>query len=403
MPIYKCSFKGDKKVKKIRVALNRTECLLGLTYEGVTNPKVSELVDLHGLEYILFGDVSLNKLKSTSICDFFEQISFLLKAGMPLYSALETLGKSGDKYIKSLCIKIVPSIIEGISFDEALNKTGLFSVETVHQIRAGTESGDLANSLDRVAKNLRKQIELKNKSITAAVYPLFMLIVLIGVTTLMMTSIIPQISQSFTDLGGELPAITLFVIAVSNGFVKYMPSIVICLVLLFLIIKILLKRNKNFKEQFDKMILKIPLIGELNLKRNISSISTVLSSLLVCGIPIVQSLNITIETVKNEYLKRKLQKARKYVEIEGNSLYNALLQVKGFPTLFVQLIDVGEKSGDLVSVLDKLAERYDNYVENIMKRIITLLEPLVIVLMVVIGGTVVIGMMMPIFTIIEII
>lgn len=403
MPIYRCSFKGDKKVKKIRIALNRTECLLGLTYDGVTNPKVSEILDLHGLEYILFGDVSLNKLKSTSICDFFEQISFLLKAGMPLYSALETLGKSGDKYIKSLCIKVVPSIIEGLPFDEALSKTGLFSVETVHQIRAGTESGDLANSLDRVSKNLRKQIELKNKSITAAVYPLFMLLVLIGVTTLMMTSIIPQISQSFTDLGGELPAITLFVIAVSNGFVKYMPSVVVGLLVLFCIVKILLKKNKNFKEQFDKFILKIPLIGDLNFKKDISSISTVLSSLLVCGIPIVQSLNITIDTVKNEYLKRKLQKARKFVEIEGNSLYNALLQVKGFPPLFTQLIDVGEKSGDLVSVLDKLAERYDSYVENIMKRIITLLEPFVIVLMVVIGGTVVIGMMMPIFTIIEII
>lgn len=402
MPVYKCSFKGDKKIKKIRAAKNRTECLLELTYEGAISPKVSEIADLHGLEYVFLSDLSLNKLKVPVICDFFEQLVFLLRAGLPIYTALESLGKSGDKYIKHLCVKIVPSIVEGLSFDEALAKTGMFSMEVIHQVRAGVESGDLAQSLERIVKSYKKRMELKNKTITAAIYPAFMLVLLVAVMIVMMNFIVPKIAESFEQLGGELPGITLFVISVSDWFVAYTPTMLISIISVIVLIKFLLKKNSNFKEMFDKFYLKLPLLGDLKYKQEIASICLILSSLLICGIPIVQSLGITINTIKNEYLKRKLQRVKRYVEIEGNNLYTALLQTKGFPVLMMQLVDVGERSGDLVSVLEKLAERYETFVESVTKRIITLLEPFVIVVMVVIGGTVVIGMMMPIFTIIEI-
>lgn len=403
MPVYKCSFQSNKRVKKIRVAKNRTECILALNYEGVLNPKVREVADLHGLEYVLLGDTSLNKIKKAVLCDFLEQLSFLLKAGLPLYQCLESLGRSGDKFIKHLCVKIVPSIIEGKAFNEALKSTGMFEAEVIHQIRAGEESGDLPRSLDRVVDSYRKQMSLKSKTATAAVYPAFMLVIMIAVVFLMVNFLIPTIAKSFSDLGGELPAITQFVVNTSSWIASHTPKAVITVILIVLIIKTLKKKSLGFKERYDKLLLKIPLLGDLRYKQEIASLCLILSSLITCGIPIVQSLQIASETMKNEYLKRKLLRAKRYVEVDGSSLYAALVQVKAFPVLMTQLVDVGERSGDVSAVLEKLAERYEYFVENVTKRMITLMEPTIIVLMVIVGGTVVIGMMMPIFTIIEII
>lgn len=399
MPIYKCSFEGSKGIKRIRVAKNKQECALLLNYDGIVSPKISEILDLKGIEYILFSDPSLNRPKPSIICDFFEQLSFLLKAGLNIYMALESLGRSGDKYTKHICIKVVPYIIEGLPFYEALNKTKMFPFEVVHQIRAGEESGDLPRSLDRVVDGYRKRIALKSKTITAAIYPSFMLLVMVVVVFVMLNFIVPSIAKSFNDLGGDLPVITQIVINASNLVLDYSPKVIITALVIIVTLKILLKRSMSFKEKVDKRVLSIPLLGELRMKQEIASMCLIMSSLISCGIPIVQSLQITSDTMKNEYLKRKIQKVKKLVEIEGSSLYAALIQVKGFPILLTQLIDVGEKSGDLVPVLEKLAQRYEYYVENVTKRIITLLEPTVIVIMVVVGGTVVIGMMMPIFTI----
>lgn len=403
MPIYKYIEKDNKNKTGYCIAKTKSECQLQLNLNSKGNVKIYEWLDLHGLEYILFGNISVSKLKKTIICDFFEQLAFLLRSGMSLYSGLEILGRTGEKDIKRICLKVIPTIVEGFSLDESLKRTGMFDPEVIHQVKAGIESGDLPSSLERISKTMRKQIKMKNKIITSSVYPLFMLVVLIAVTTFMMVSIIPQIANSFAELGGELPAITLFVIAASDWFVAYMPKIMIALAFFIFIFKVVILKNKDIKERVDYLFLKIPLFGDLSLKKEISSISNILSSLLLCGIPLVQSLSITSNTIKNEYLKRKIERTKKFVEIDGSSLYNALLQAKGFPILFMQLIDVGERSGDLVTVLNRLSERYDVYVENVLKRILTLMEPFVIVLMVAIGGVVVIGMMMPIFTIIDII
>lgn len=406
MPIYKCTYKTSEKgkqVNKMVVSKTRNECLMHLSYQNIINPKIREVADLHGMEYLIFGDVAAVKVNNKILADFFDQLSFLLKAGMQLYKALESLGKSGDKPTKGLCAKIMPAIAEGHSLDDALAKTNMFKPEIIYQIKAGAESGDLVNSLDRVSETLRKQNELRSKTITAAIYPAFMLVVLIAVTAIMMTSIVPQIAASFEDLGGELPEITLFVIAASDACVKYAPTVVGLIAIIVLLGRFILRRSMDIKEVFDKFVINLPLFGELKLKTELASLCNVLNALMVCGIPMVQSIGICINTIKSEYIKRKMIKVKHHVEVDGIGFYNSLKQVKGFPDLFTQLIDVGEKSGDLTPVLEKLAKRYEKNVEEVTKRITALLEPLVIVLMVIIGGTVVIGMMMPIFTIVEIV
>ena len=410
MALYRCEFEGSRSIKRIRVAHSKNELQLGLMLDGITKYKVEELADLHGFEYVLFGDTSdivlfgtVQKAKKVVVSDFFEQLSFLLGSGMPLYNSIESLGKSGGKEIKRICLKLIPYIIEGIPFDEALNRTRMFEPEVVQQIRAGVESGNLSDALVRISNTLKKQIDLKKKAVSAAVYPSFMLAMTIAVLIFMLVYIIPKLSKTFKDLGSELPKLTQFVVDLSDAFMDNLAVGSLVLAAIIISIVLVLDRVPKVRLLWDQYLLKVPLFGDLGMKRAIASISLVMSSLLTCGVPVVQALSITADTVKNTYIKKQLQEVKRLVESDGHSLYTAIVQVGCFPQLFMQIIDVGERSGETIQALDRLAIRYDQYVEEVMKRIMSLMEPAIILILVCVGGVVVLAMMLPIFNVIELV
>ncbi|MEG1931414.1 MAG: type II secretion system F family protein [Anaerovorax sp.] len=402
MSLYKCSYIDTvkHKPKKLMVsAKTKKDCITVLAYRGIQDAKIKEGADLHGLEYLLYPDHRKPKTGLKVMADFFDQLSFLLKAGMQLYQSLDSMSRSGEPNLQGICLTLMPFVEEGLPLDEAMLRTKLFHQDLIYQVKSGVESGDMVTTMKNISISLIKKKSNRSKISGMMVYPAFMFFMMVGVMTLMLGFIVPTISKTFADLGGTLPSLTLAVMAVSDFMIANFPFIGIGIgVFIFLIIT-LRNRSKKFKSLTDHLILKIPVFGQLQLKSILCDFCTTMSTMMDCGISLVPSVEICSNTIKNEYLRAIFAKSKHLMEVNGIDLYESLKNNLIIPPIFLQLISVGVQSGNIVDVMKNIATRYDDETSALAKKLASLLEPSMILLMVLIGGVCVIAMMMPIFSI----
>lgn len=341
-------------------------------------------------------------VKSKTLMIFTRQLATLIDAGLPLLRGLTVLSKQEpDPVLKRVIVNIAESVQGGSTFSESLNShPKIFNKLYVNMVKAGELGGVLELVLIRLAEFQEKAQKIKNKVVSAMFYPVIVLVIAIAIMAFLLVFIVPKFEAIFADmLGGRpLPALTSFVIATSN-LVKDNILMIIGAVVAFIIAFNIAKRNPKGEAFIDQIKLKAPLFGDLTRKSAISRFSRTLGTLVTSGVPILQALNITKETAGNVVMSNAIVKVHDAVK-EGESVVSPLEASGVFPPMVVSMIDVGEETGQLPQMLLKVAEVYDDEVDNAVAGLTSLLEPIMIVFLAVVVGTIVIALFLPLISII---
>lgn len=325
------------------------------------------------------------------------QLATLLGAGFPLVPALDTLLSQGRSHtFNRILAQVKDSVVAGSSFAAALARyPGTFSTLFINMVRAGETSGTLEIVLDRLAEIGEKQEELKNRIRSAMTYPLLMLAVGLLVLFFLLTYIVPSITTIFSDMNQVLPAPTRFLIRLSALVQSGWWLLLLAVVGLVVLVRMLGKTAKG-RFLIDRSLLRLPAVGALVRKMAVARFSRTLGSLLENGVVLLAALEIVKNVVGNVLLADAVASAAREVG-KGQGLGNALAASRVFPDLPIQMISVGEQSGQLEAMLYKVADVYENEVQAAILRMTSLLEPVMILLMGIVVGFIVLAICLPIF------
>jgi type IV pilus assembly protein PilC len=340
---------------------------------------------------------------------FTRQLATLIDAGLPLLKGLNVLAKQEkDLVLRNAVIAIAESVQGGSTFSEAMGQhPRIFERLYVSMVKAGEIGGVLELVLTRLAEFQEKAQKLKNKIKSAMTYPVVVLVIALLILVFLLTTIVPKFEKIFKDMLGEnetLPALTLWVMGASN-FIKGMfvpPDLWFTLVGIFAIGSGVwaLKNTAKGVEFMDRLKLRLPIFGDISRKGAIARFTRTLGTLVTSGVPILQALNITKETAGNVVLADAITKVHDAVK-EGESIVSPLEASGVFPPMVISMVDVGEETGQLPEMLLKVAEVYDDEVDNAVESLTSLLEPIMIVFLAFIVGTIVIALFLPLIKIIE--
>jgi type IV pilus assembly protein PilC len=334
---------------------------------------------------------------------FTRQLATLIDAGLPLLRGLTVLAKQErDSVLKNTINKLADSVQGGSTFSEGLAQhPRLFNDLYVNMVKAGELGGVLEVVLTRLAEFQEKAQKIKNKVVAAMVYPLIVLVLAVAIMTFLLIFIVPKFEAIFHDMLGDkpLPAITLFVIGVS-GFVQNHWMILLGVLVGLVVGYKIASGTRAGRVILDRVKLRAPLFGDLIRKTAISRFSRTLGTLVTSGVPILQALNITRETAGNSVIQRAISQVHDSVK-EGESIVMPLETSGAFPPMVISMIDVGEETGQLPEMLLKIAEVYDDEVDNSVAALTSMLEPIMIVFLALVVGTIVIALFMPLISIIS--
>ena len=322
-------------------------------------------------------------------------MSTLIGGGLPLEKSLKLIGNQSKKWnLKNQVLTLSSRIEEGFSFTEALKEfPQSFDNLYISLISAGEAAGDMSGILEKTASYLERRSKIQQDIIGALIYPLVLIILALVIVGLLLVFVVPNVVNQFDTLNQQLPLLTRVLISISDFLSG--PAIWISLAILILLLGIsrLIGRNK-IRFLFDKHILKIPLINSFLINANLARFTSSLSILRNSNVPIIEGLNISTSTISNSFLKSKMNEALSKVS-EGDSLAKSLNKVQEIPLLVIQMIDSGERSGELDSMLTKAAEYLDQDFQQSTKIAMNLLEPMVVVLMGSIVASIVVAVLLP--------
>ncbi|MEP7248588.1 MAG: type II secretion system F family protein [Spartobacteria bacterium] len=341
-------------------------------------------------------------VKAKTLMVFTRQLATLIDAGLPLLRGLNVLSKQeSDPVLQGTIDQLSEAVQDGNTFSEGLAQhPRIFDKLYVNMVKAGELGGVLELVLNRLAEFQEKAQKVKNKVKAAMIYPAIVLVLAFGIMAFLMVFIVPKFQQIFHDMLGDkpLPGITRFVISISNVFKEHWLVLIggiICFVVFYKFVS----RTTAGRAVLDNLALRAPLFGDLTRKNSISRFARTLGTLVTSGVPILQALNITRETAGNVIIASAITQVHDSVK-EGESIVQPLEASGAFPPMVISMIDVGEETGQLPEMLLKIAEVYDDEVDNAVAGLTSMLEPIMIVLLAVIVGTIVIALFMPLISII---
>ena len=339
----------------------------------------------------------LNRIKPAEVSIATRQLSILLGAGVPLVGSLDALvSQITNPLIKKIMAEVKESVNEGNSLAHALSKhPKAFSNVYVNMVRAGEASGSLDVVLDRLADLGEHQQALMGRLKAALTYPIFMSIIGTLVLFFLMTFVVPNITQIFTEMHAALPVPTVVLINVSNFLKSFWWLILVGIACGIVVIKQLIKTPKG-RYFWDEAKLRIPIIGPINRKIALGRFGRTLGSLLQAGVPLISALQIVRNIVNNVIIADVIDTAVEEIQA-GKGLASPLAQSRWFPSIVVQMIFVGEQSGELETMLGKVADTYERDVESQIMAMTSMLEPVMILLMGLIILFIVISILLPIF------
>ncbi len=342
------------------------------------------------------------RISSKDVMNFTQQLSTLLSAGLPLEKSLSIVAELTEKKeFQNVITEILSGIQEGIAFADVLAKhPKVFSKLYVNMVKAGEAGGVLEMILERLVDFLESSQELKDYITSAMLYPLLLTGVCGLTIILLLTFVIPNFSTMFEDVGGSIPASAQLLLGMSEVLKSYWWVMVSVIGgVYFGIKKYLATENGKFK--WDEIKLKLIMVKTLVQKIEVSRFSRTLGTLIQSGVPILQSLNIVKETIGNLVIARSLTGIHEGIK-EGEGISKPLKSANTFPSLAIHMITVGEETGRLDEMLLKVADIYDQDVRNAIKRLISLLEPCLILFMALIVGSIVVTMLLAIISVNEI-
>jgi len=342
-----------------------------------------------------------NRVRERDIMTFTYQLGVLLDAGFPLERALSVLSDLAEKKaLKDLLKEILSLVRGGKSFSDSLSRfPSVFPLFYVNMIKSGEAGGFLEDTISRMAVYLENSQALKEEIRSAIIYPLVLSVVGGAAVVVLLTFVVPKFTTIFSDLGETLPLPTVILLTVSNSLRNYWWIIFIFLTGGFFALRHYIK-SENGRRLWDKLKFKIPMFGKLYRETIVSRFSRTMGTLLGSGVPILNALQIVKGTLESDKMSETISSVREGVR-RGKGISEPLKNSDIFPSIAVHMITVGEETGKLDEMLIKIADRFDLEIRTTVKRLLSLLEPALILLMGIIIGFIVIAMLMAIFSINE--
>ncbi len=348
--------------------------------------------------------ISIGGVKSKVITQFTRQLSTLQDAGLPVLRSISILAEQQKPGLMKNTLQSVGEEVEGgATLSEAFAKhPKAFNRLYVNMIAAGETGGVLDVICQRLAEFMEKSQRLKRKVVGAMIYPAVVIMAALGIVTGIMIVVVPKFRDIFKDFGTSLPPITEVLIGVSNWVVKGTPpgwAIIMFSPLGFYIFYRLLRQSKGGRFVCDIVIMKIPVMGSIISKTAVARFTRTLGTLINAGVPILEAINITKDTSGNEVIARALEGVHDAIR-EGDSFANPLRASRVVDSIVVNMIDVGEETGDLDTMMIKVADNYDEEVDTLVGSLFSLIEPIMVLVLGAIVGFIVIALFMPLVSLI---
>jgi type IV pilus assembly protein PilC len=344
---------------------------------------------------------TIGKISTKQLCIFTRQLSTLQDAGLPVLRSLKILeGQCKPGVLKNALGDVVEDIESGSTLSEAFTKQPkAFDRLYCNMIKAGEAGGALEAILQRLADFKEKSQSLKRRIKAAMVYPIVVIFVACVIVGFILYYIIPKFEAIFNDFGVPLPEMTKFLIAASHFVIKYFYIVFMAPLFFWIFIK-LLYRNKTGAYVCDRILLMIPVMGAIVEKSTVARTTRTLGTLVQSGVPILESLNIARDTASNAVFERAFNRIYESIR-EGETIARPLREARIVDDIVINMIDVGEETGELDTMLNKIADNYDEEVEALVEALVSLLEPLMIVVLGGIIGFIVIALFLPLVTLIQ--
>ncbi|HZQ26038.1 MAG TPA: type II secretion system F family protein [Terriglobales bacterium] len=337
------------------------------------------------------------RLKASTFLIFNQQFLTLIKAGLPILTALELLIKrQKDPYLRTLLDNVRDRIKSGESLSDAFAAQGTFPKMYTTTLLAGEKSGNMEEVLSRYIAFQRLALTFRKKLAVSLVYPTLLVTTATLMVIFLITFVVPKFADLFHSLDARLPAITLFMLAVGLNAQKYAPFVLIGLVIVAIVIWRWKKTDRG-AEQVDRIIFSVPLLGEIRMKYQVANFSRMLSVLLLGGLPLVPAMETAGGSMSSRKILNGVVDASRRVR-EGQGLAKSLEEKRIFPDLAIEMIEVGESTGALPAMLNSVAEFYEEDVQTALGAAMALIEPIILIIMAVFVGGVLISLYLPIFT-----
>lgn len=338
------------------------------------------------------------KLKPRDLSVFCRQFVGILNAGVTIINALEMLYEQAEHpTLKKSLYNVKVAVQKGETLAGAMAEEGkVFPDIMVSMVAAGEASGNMEIAFERLATQFEKSARLNSMVKKAMIYPVAIVIVAIGVVIIMMTVVVPKFTVMFAGMGAELPLATRIVAGMSDFIIAKWYLIIAVVVVVIVAFKIYQSSDVG-KHQLAYLLMKAPLFGNLTIKSACAGLARTLSTLMASGLSLIESLDITAQTMKNILIRESLMEAKDEVS-KGVNLSAPLVEAGIFPTMICQMIKIGEETGNLESMLDRLADYYDEEVENATQALSAAMEPAIIVVLAVLVGGIVAAVYSPILT-----
>lgn len=378
-------------------AIDKKAAIAKLRKQGINAREIEESKSIFHKE-ISFG----NSVKLQDFVIYCRQFATLVRAGVTIVDATKILAdQTTNKKLKRALEQLEEDIRLGLPLSEAAAKRPkIFPALFVNMVRAGEATGNMDGTLERLADTFEKTYKLRKKVQAALTYPAILFVITIIVTLFLMLFIIPTFVTMFEGMDAELPTLTLIVLALSNIVVQYWWLLPLLAVSAAIILNVAYNKSKKFYYMSNYFLLRMPVFGPLLQKSVIARMTRTLSSLFSSTVPILQSLAIVEKVVNNPVVEKVLVEARLSLE-QGKSLATPLEKSWLFPPLVTQMMTIGEQTGSLDYMLEKVANFYDDEVDRQVDTLKSLIEPLMIVLLAGIVGTIVSSIMLPMFSLFD--
>ncbi|MCR8923674.1 type II secretion system F family protein [Dasania sp. GY-MA-18] len=388
---YKGTDKQGKEVKGEIQGSNQTMVKAQLRKQGVIAKSVRKKANP-----ILIGGGK--KIKPADVAIFTRQLATMMKAGVPLVQSFDIVAEGLDNpSMRDLVMEIKNDVASGSGFAPSIAKhPKYFDDLFCSLIASGEQSGTLETMLDRVATYKEKSEALKAKIKKAMTYPIAILVIALVVTALLLIKVIPQFAESFTSFGADLPAFTKMVMGLSDFVIEWWLIILVGIIGSVFTLKESIKRSETVSLAADKIILKVPIVGDIIYNSIIARFARTLSTTFAAGVPLVDALQAVAGTAGNVIYKDAIIKIKD--DVTTGTQLNQSIRASGlFPSMVLQMVAIGEESGALDSMLEKVAIHFEDVVDNMVDNMTALLEPIIMAVLGVLIGGLMIAMYLPIF------
>ncbi len=395
---YTAISKSGKRVNGVVEAFNEMEAVDRIRQDCDIVLKITP-AGQKGEGNFLSKDIGGTKLDMKAFTLMCNQMSIILRAGIPISRTVHLIAdKTTDKALKKILGQVASDVESGRSISASFEERGgkLLPPTFIETVRAGEESGSLDTAFESIGTHLDKQTKMKGKVKSALSYPIFVLVIAIVVVAVLMIKVVPTFTSIFDSMGGELPAITKSLIAVSNFFIKYWMVLLAIGIAIFIFFKVY-GNTEEGRLKLAKMQLKLPVLGNIAELSSASEFANSMATMLAAGLPMTKSISITAKVIENYFISQEVGKYAGKVE-EGHSLGSTMRESGVMPDILVDMVSVGEETGEMESTLNTIATYYDVELENAINSAIAKLEPTLLVVMAVIAGYIVLAIYMSIFS-----